>query len=83
MAEAFAKAKNQAGELAEAAGAKLGTLQSLSRQSYARPIFESSVSVCPTYPMVSLVGPTENETLVSQPNETEFRIQIQAQFRIE
>ncbi len=87
LAEAFGKAKSDAAELAEAAGGNLGPVVSLERlmtyeQSNAasrRPSDWDPYATPVCYPL----GACGNEAVMNQPNEIEFRIRVQAQFRLE
>lgn len=89
LAEAFGKAKTQAAELVEAAGGKLGPVATLNHYVTYTPCFNpapgypsdyTSYAVAPVCYPLAVSG---NDALTSQPNEAEFRIQIQVQFRIE
>jgi hypothetical protein len=83
-ADAYAKAKAQAEELADAAGAKLGPLVSLNSS-----VSSTSAEVRPGYiagcaVMAPIVGDgsasRDNEAMFTEPREIEFHIQVTAQF---
>jgi hypothetical protein len=88
LAEAFGKAKTQAAELVEAAGGKLGPVATLNRFvtytpcSNPAPGYPSDYTPYAT-PVCFPSSAYGNDAVTSQPNETEFRIQIHVQFRIE
>jgi len=87
LAEAFSKAKTQAAELAETAGCKLAPLVSIERlvtygrsnAAFERPSDWDPYATPVCYPS----GDCGNDAVMSQPNEIEFRIKVQAQFRLE
>lgn len=80
LAEAFNKAKAEASELAEAAGARLGPLAELSGEvtAYRRG---------PTYPIASAGPPLppalhENEAIAFSTEAIEFRVHVRAKFNL-
>jgi len=87
LAEAFANAKGQAAELAEAAGGKLGAVATLNRSVHfaARCPVNSSSGGYSTYAYPSSVAMdvSAHEATMTDPNEIHVQIQVQAHFRLE
>jgi hypothetical protein len=86
VAEAFAKAKAQAAEVAEAAGGKLGPIKSINGQAnsgnYGFAVPYSPYAAAPM-PMPPGISDDQNEVHAPEPAGLEVRVNVSAQFHLQ